>query len=70
MIPNQSLCAGMVFGKFEEKQLNRSKLRPFCIATDNKFLARAKIGDQVVTGRKFDTIKECNAYHDKMMGRK
>ena len=60
----------MQFTQRERDKLGIPKLRPFCIATDNKFLARAKIGDQVVTGRKFDTIKECNAYHDKMMERK
>lgn len=59
----------MQFTQRERDKLGIPKLRPFCMSTDNRFVAKAKINGKVVTGRKFDTIKECNAYHDKMMER-
>lgn len=59
----------MQFTQKEREKLSLPELRPYCMETDNRYVAKAKINGKIVTGKKFDTIPECNAYHDKMMER-
>lgn len=57
----------MNFTEAEKERLFAPKLRPYCCKMDGKFLAKARISDVTISGKKFDTIEECNAEHDRMM---
>jgi len=63
----------MNFTKAESKRLFGPKLNKYNTTKDGKYVARIKINKRVnnkcqyKTGKKFDTIEECNAEQERML---
>lgn len=63
----------MKFTKAERKKLFGPELNKYNTRKDGKYVARIKINKRVnnkcqyKTGKKFDTIEECNAEQERML---
>lgn len=54
------LSALMAFTENELEKLRGPKLNKYCQNCDGRYIAKAMIGGKMVTGKRYDTIKECN----------
>lgn len=50
----------MKMTKNERDRLIAPKLNKHCQKTDNRYLARAVINGKLITGKKYDTVEQCN----------
>ena len=50
----------------EKDKLYAPPLNPYCQYSDGRYIAKARINGRIRTGKKYNTITECNEASNKM----